>query len=421
MTGEQRRMRGGSQPMTGEQRRMLRALESGAAGITQPPRGGQERQLADTAANPLAGLPALPKVHHSDGGCQIDSIPAPSVPCPFPVDSNSPLMLDFARITHAWPIQIALGGDCCPGGMRRDDDGNTIWDPTVLKKSLNRTEVVEATKLCAKVNASITVNFSPWAYFWGGQVGRNKNGTGPANSTVRNRERPLATPWASDPTVEGPDEEMELRFFRTQLAMISGWIAETNHSVHIGGILLDSESFLINFANETQVRALQRKDDLMYNVSAEFCPSPLCTVDQYNRGTIVRDATMAKPDEGIPPDDAWTPWPGTSYTAKPQQKNTYDAYSTSLYTIPEIGYTRGEFTRTVSNAAQFGTSFVTPVSQRSLVSLPFLAVTPSISCLTDGGCSGFGWAAVATAASMHTALVRPRVVTAGPTTFRIAG
>jgi hypothetical protein len=131
--------------------------------------------------------------------------------------------------------------------------------------------------------------------------------------------------------------------------------------VAVGGILLDSERFLINFANQTQVRALQHKDDLVYNVSAEFCQPPLCTVDQYNRGTIVRDATMAKPDDGIPPDDAWTPWPGTSYTAKPQQKVTYDSFSTSLYTIPEIGYTRGEFTRTVSNAAQFGTSFVTPV------------------------------------------------------------
>ena len=349
---------GGSQPTPDEQRRLLRTLQSGETSS-----GGQLQQniqKADTAANPLAGLPALPKVHHSDGGCQVGNIPAPSVPCPFPVDSNSPLMFDYARITHAWPIQIALGGDCCPGGMRRDDYGNTIWDPIVLTKSLNKTEVVEATKLCAKANASITINFSPWAYFWGGQVGNNKNGTGPGNSTVRNRERPLATPWAADPTVEGPDEEMELRFFRTQLATISAWIKETNPAVHIGGILLDSESFLINFANQTQVRALQRKDDMMYNVSAEFCPPPLCTVDQYNRGTIVRDATMAKPDEGIPPDDAWTPWPGTSYTAKPQQKNTYDSYSTSLYTIPEIGYTRDAFTRTVSNAAQFGTPYVTP-------------------------------------------------------------
>ena len=43
----------------------------------------------------------------------------------------------------------------------------------MLAKSLNKTEIIEATRLCAKANASITVNYSPWAYFWGGQPGLN--------------------------------------------------------------------------------------------------------------------------------------------------------------------------------------------------------------------------------------------------------
>ena len=306
--------------------------------------------LPHSTGNPLSGLPALPKVHNSYGTCQKSNIPAPNVACPIYADSSNPLQVDFARITHAWAIEIALGGGCCPGGMARDDDGNTLWDPTVLEKSLNKTEVVEATKILAKAgNASLTVNFSPWAYFWGGQVGVNANRSGPANPAVRNSECPPGWPAGScDPSVRGIDEVLELRFFRTQLQTISRLVNATNaelgSNVRIGGILLDSEHFLINFANATQVEALRRKDNLIYNVSREFCdPAFACTIEQYNRGTIAREATDAKPDEGIPPDDAWTPWPGTSYTAYPLAKKstwgapTYDTFGTSLYMIPEIG------------------------------------------------------------------------------------
>ena len=237
-------------------------------------------------ANPLAGLPALRQVHHSYGTCQVSDIPAPNVPCPIFADSTNPLQVDFARITHAWAVEIALGGGCCPGGMARDDDGNTLWDPTVLEKSLNRTEVVEATKTLAKAgNASLTVNFSPWAYFWGGQVGVNANRTQQANPAVRNSECPPATPYNCDPSVRGIDEVLELRFYRTQLQTIALIVNETNAKlgsrVRIGGILLDSERFGINFANATQVEALRRKDNLIYNVSREFCdPAFGCTIEQ---------------------------------------------------------------------------------------------------------------------------------------------
>jgi hypothetical protein len=85
-----------------------------------------------------------------------------------------------------------------------------------------------------------------------------------------------------------------------------------------------------------------------------------------NRGTIAREATDAKPDEGIPPDDAWTPWPGTSYTAYPLANKstwgapTYGTYGTSLYMIPEIGYTRQQYALTVKQAGEFGVPWVTP-------------------------------------------------------------
>eukprot|EP01043_Picozoa_sp_COSAG02_P014827 COSAG02_NODE_618_length_19461_cov_39.117447_4_plen_473_part_00 len=340
-------------------------------------RAGQPSDWVPPKSNPLKGLPALPTMHHSYGNCQVSTTPAPNVPCPFPVDSNNEMQLDYARITHAWSVEIALGGGCCPGGMTRDGAGNTIWDPEVLDKSLNKTEIVEATKLCAKTNASISVNYSPWAYFWGGQPGLNASRTGPANRTIRDLECPPATPYACDPTVRGIDEELELRFYDTQLLAISTLIEDTNRklgsNVQIGGILLDSERFLINTANRTQIDALTRKDQLIYNVSRRYCQLPTCTIEQYNRGTIVREATLAKPSEGIPPDDAWTPWPGTSAPSPtspygPSDQNssavddgtTYDTYATSLYTIAEIGYTREAYTRTVANAAKAHVQHVTP-------------------------------------------------------------
>ena len=145
---------------------MRRALAAGLPlllALLPPHRAGEPRDWQQRGSNPLKGLPALPTMHHSYGNCQVGSSPAPTIPCPFPVDSTSELMYDFARITHAWSVEIALGGGCCPGGMTRDAAGNSIWDLTVLEKSLNKTEITEATKLCAKANASISVNFSPCA------------------------------------------------------------------------------------------------------------------------------------------------------------------------------------------------------------------------------------------------------------------
>ena len=45
--------------------------------------------------------------------------------------------------------------------------GDPVWDTTVLSRSLNRSEVEEATRLCALTNASVTINISPWSLWWG--------------------------------------------------------------------------------------------------------------------------------------------------------------------------------------------------------------------------------------------------------------
>lgn len=115
------------------------------------------------------------------------------------------------------------------------------------------------------------------------------------------------------------------------MGSIYKWIQETNaalgSSVQIGAVLLDAETYRIDWSNETEVRALERKHDLMYNVSRLFCdPSLGCTIEQYNRGTVFSTFTLAKPDEGVPANDHWAQWPGY-----PQCRGLGDTFGTSLY------------------------------------------------------------------------------------------
>ena len=122
--------------------------------------GGDEVSSGPT--NPLAGLPALPKVHHSYGMCR----PGPPgvmpwLDCALPVDSGSALQVDFARITHAWSVDVAFNAG---GRPAHTPAGEPIWDDTVVAATENKTEIIEAVKLCAKANASLSINYSPFAY-----------------------------------------------------------------------------------------------------------------------------------------------------------------------------------------------------------------------------------------------------------------
>lgn len=46
--------------------------------------------------------------------------------------------------------------------LEHDENGASIWNQTVVDETLNKTEIIEATKLCAKANASIAISYSPW-------------------------------------------------------------------------------------------------------------------------------------------------------------------------------------------------------------------------------------------------------------------
>ena len=164
---------------------------------------------------------------------------------------------------------------------------------------------------------------------------------------------PNATFLVCNPAVRGVAEEMELRFFREQIAEVARLIAQTNaqlgSAVRIGAVLVDSERFYISEA--ALLPALARKHDLIFNMSLEHCPPPHCTIEQYNRSTIERDETLAKESSA----DGWVPWPGY-----PGCMGRGDTFGTSLYSIPEPGLTREAFRRTVANAAKCGIAHVTP-------------------------------------------------------------
>lgn len=112
----------------------------------------------------------------------------------------------------------------------------------------------------------------------------------------------------------------------------------------------------VDWSNETQNRALERKHDLMYNVSRDFCnPSLGCTIEQYNRGTVFSTLTLAKPAEGNPANEEWAQWPGY-----PKCRGLGDTFGTSLYSIPEYEMTRESYRLTVQNAQSCNFSWVTP-------------------------------------------------------------
>ena len=95
------------------------------------------------------------------------------------------MQLDMARITHAVPLSVAFGSDprlfpCLhwqtvtqdgrksssqsalvnrvPAGLYAGCEYNSCWH--------NRSEVIEAIKICAKTNASLGLSYDPWSSFW---------------------------------------------------------------------------------------------------------------------------------------------------------------------------------------------------------------------------------------------------------------
>ena len=211
---------------------------------------------------------------------------------------------EYARVSGSLPISLNEGSVGSPG--------------------TSRAQVAVAVEICAAIGASLTINYSPWYTHFTGD----------------------------DPTVRGAAEAAELGAYRAKLAEIATLLAgPTQPAVSVGAIVLDSEKFAFNASSSAAyLAALSRKNDLIYNLSHEAFPK--ARILQYGRGGAARwpygiDKATAVAD----------PWVTTNYYTRGDRG---DVYSTALYTVPEIGYTRETFNRTVGHAVRDGVRSVTP-------------------------------------------------------------
>ena len=227
--------------------------------------------------NPLAGLAPLPKIHHAVpycrqnptgkfSGCSWNEMIGVNVW----IDSEDPVQLDMARITHAVPLDAGFG---VPGNLYAGCYDDSCWH--------NRTEVVEAVKLAAKANASLGITYDPWSMFWSSDptvrnTGKTQCFVGPVSGRAS----------GCDPSIEGIAQTKELTFFAGRLRNITQWLKETNTAlgadVKIDAAIFDMELFY-GCGTVAQCRGLTRKSDLFYNLTKELLGDHVVVI-QYNRG-----------------------------------------------------------------------------------------------------------------------------------------
>lgn len=264
----------------------------------------------DPAANPLAGLPALPKTHHS---------------WPLAVNWTDPLMhpvlTDYARITHAVSFSMEYAD---------------FADP-------DNAAVMEAVRICAKTGALIEFNYSPW--------------------------ETDASPFPRHvlPMYEGPEEAAELALFAKKCgdaaALLTAANAKLGTAVNFGGILFDQERWCsdcydyFNITNVTEAvyrASITRKNNLFYKAATACAPD--AHIELYARGAVGRGSGPSATVERT----GWRTG-GGYYTLEPSElPGAGGSLGVSLYTLPQIGVMRESFNRTVALAKLKGVPSVTP-------------------------------------------------------------
>jgi hypothetical protein len=183
--------------------------------------------------SPLAGLPPLPKVHHS---YRISNFSA-----------SDPLHDDMVRITGACPISIL---------------NDNYWGEDMI---------VQCVTSAARHGATLSINHSPWFEHYH---------TG--NKTLDKLLAPDCCPGR---------EAQEMSFYRERLTQTISWIDAANSklgsNVSVGAVLLDAERWMANNKNASWNAALTRKHTLMYNATAELLPN--ATLQWYDRGGFMYD------------------------------------------------------------------------------------------------------------------------------------
>ena len=224
------------------------------------------------AANPLAALPSLLKVHHST---------AMSVS-----NASDPVLQHYARITHSLGLSVYWASEqdvrSFAAACRASDDLPPVGSAPA-----------------PRIPCSIAANYNPWG------------------------EDGSPFPRTAPPTQAGSLEAAELELFRSRLGNVTTWLATANTElklqppVMISVLLLDSERFGCKGAGEPGAQAwnaaITRKNNLFLTVGRQLLPS--AEAQYYSIGGLIRG----------PDGDGWGP-SGDWFTL---QEET-DIYAVSL-------------------------------------------------------------------------------------------
>ena len=278
-------------------------------------------------ANPLAGLPALPKPHYSwyRSHAGTDRIA-----------DNRATLIDYARITHSIPV--------CHDG--------------------NETDVSDAVAICVAAggDCAISVDWSPYI-----------------NEAEKEEKR-------VDPRTTTPNELASLNAFKAWARNVTRWAAAASkklpggHDIKIGAIGFDQEQLCgycwshaeDGTCNASTYDALTIKNDAYHDAAAETLPdaeiiwfskggftpcSPnglTCTkfgehgvCEEKKEGWMISQPSNCHAD-GYRPDTCFS------------LEEKGDSYSVALYTVGEIDATMEAFNRTVQNAIAHGIKKVVP-------------------------------------------------------------
>ena len=209
------------------------------------------------------------------------------------------LHYEYVRLTHA----VCVSGEW--------------WKPEEVDRMVRICKRVQADK--PAVAPSIGLNFSVWHRRFG---------------------------KALPPTDTGPSHRAELEYLKLRLQQFLSVLAEANRrhgtQVRVTAVLFDSERFRVRAGDADWNRAITQKYDAAYAVVRQLLPE--ARVEWYARGAIQRSATSS----------GWSQAP--YFTLKERGRS----FACSLYRVPEIGYTREAYRRTVQNALRHGCDQVTP-------------------------------------------------------------
>ena len=149
--------------------------------------------------NPFAGLPRLPKPHYSWPICGIARSMAGCI------KRSDRVLVDFVRVTGVLPLGL-----------------NGVNMPTQWDTSFDESTVPEAVAICATVNCTLGLFYSPWGQFY----------PSPDDPTF---EGNVSMPFSAGGTQRNGSEDAELAFWRSRLQSVKAALAEANDARGLSG------------------------------------------------------------------------------------------------------------------------------------------------------------------------------------------